>query len=228
MTAWTARLREIYGTEIGRGPRVLHVAAVAEMPGGRRPVLRVDADKPSSETDAFVLEAARARVDAILTTGEILRREPGLCHDLSPAARAWRRDILGLVTPPLTVVLTRRPDEIQSHPLLRGGTDPRRLLECRAVSLREAIERIQAAYAVRSILIEAGPTTARELYLGPGRVDELLLSVCREPGLPESGLLGEFASVAELEDLLGKPARAWVDERDGGSWRFERYLHRRP
>lgn len=227
MADWTARLREIYGTEIGRGPRVLHVAAVADMPGGRRPVLRVDADTPSSDTDAFVLEAARARVDAILTTGEILRREPGLRHDLSPAALAWRRDTLGLAAPPLTVVLTRRPDEIQGHPLLRGGADERRHIESRAGSLRQAIERIEAVYAVRSTLIEAGPTTARELYRGPGRVDELLLSVCREPALPESGLLGEFASLEELEELFGAPARAWVDERDGGRWRFERYVRER-
>ena len=69
-----ARLEALYGVrELPRAAGVLHVAAVwAERPD-RLTVLEITAQTPKSDDDAFALSLARARADAVLTTGAILR-----------------------------------------------------------------------------------------------------------------------------------------------------------
>jgi hypothetical protein len=204
-------------------------------------VLRVGERAPRSATDAFALEAARARADAILTTGEILRREPALRHDLGRAARAWRRERLGLATAPRTVVLTRRPPaDFAATPLgarpetLFLGSDPPRAGTRAAVvssagpirSLAEALDVASRATGAHSILVEAGPATAGELYAGSLAPDELLLSVYRGPPPPPEALAGPFPRTAELARAFGAPVHVHVEDGANGPWRFERWLRR--
>jgi riboflavin biosynthesis pyrimidine reductase len=240
---WSDRLRAVYGADVGAAAGVVHVAAVAAAADGRLLVIAPGPDAPTSATDAFVLEAARARVDAIVTTGEILRRERDLSHALSPPARAWRREVLGRDGPPLVAVLTRRPDEAARHPALarregcvlltpetranpasRGGV---RVYAGRSESLAEAVLLLAGELGAGSLLIEAGPRTARELYGTPVLVDELLLSVCEGATLAPPTVVGEFASASRIAAVFGEPVHASVEEDGGLRWRFLRYLRRR-
>ena len=235
--AWSARLRAVYGEDLGRGAPVVHVAAVASAPGGHLPVLAIGSGAPATATDAFALEAARARVDAIVTTGEILRREARLSHALSRESAAWRREVLGSDRPALVVVLTRRPEEAASHLALASGprvvltpsTRPAtsaiagiRVLERCFDSLAGALALLANERAARSISVEAGPHTARELYRAAPLVDELLLSIYDVPPLAPS--VGEFATAAELGAVFGAPVHEYVETTGGTPWRFRRYL----
>jgi len=238
--AWSERLRAVYGEDLGRGAPVVHVAAVASAPGGHLPVLATGSGAPATATDAFALEAARARVDAIVTTGEILRREAKLSHELSRESAAWRREVLGSDRPALVVVLTRRPEEAASHLALASG--PRvvltpstrlatssiagiRVLERRFDSLAGALALLANECAARSISVEAGPHTARELYRGAAPlVDELLLSIYEGPPLAPAASVGEFATATELGAVFGAPVHEHVETAGGIPWRFRRYL----
>jgi riboflavin biosynthesis pyrimidine reductase len=244
--AFGERLRAVYGEELGHGARVVHVAAVASTGDGRLPVLAVGEKTPRSPTDAFALDAARTRTGAIVTTGRILRREPALSHTLTAAAAAWRREVLGEADAPWTVVLTRRPDDIAEHPLFataagrivvftdgaRGAGTPSRgaivksLAMHAAGALAPAIEILERELGVRSVLIEAGPSTARALYRGDRLVDELLLSRYEGPPLPAEALVGEFATEADLERCFGAPVHVRTGGRADVGWSFLRYLHR--
>ena len=139
-----------------------------------------------------MLGIARARADAIVTTGSILRAEPELVHayhedpDLDAGLAEWRRRTLGRSQPPRLVVLSasgRFPDD---HPALgaaRAGfvwtTEAgRALLPTRlgplsvrvptgAASASAAIASLLEEPGVESVLIEAGPSTAAALYPAP-------------------------------------------------------------
>lgn len=239
------RLRAVYGEELGRGARIVHVAAVADAKDGRLPVLAVGEGAPQSPTDAFALDAARARTDAIVTTGRILRREPALSHSLGPASAAWRREVLGEAEAPWTVVLTRRPDDVATHPLFATSSGRILVLTSDAAApsapprgaivksldasdadgLAGAIAYLERALGVRSALIEAGPSTARALYRDDGLVDELLLSRYQGPPLPPEMLVGEFATDAEIERRLGRAVHTHVGTGADVDWRFVRHLH---
>ena len=77
---------------------VVHVTALWAPPEGERRTLLIGEHSPKSDHDFFSLNLARARADAILVTGKILREEPTLRYDLQgagelPAAlAAWRRE----------------------------------------------------------------------------------------------------------------------------------------
>jgi riboflavin biosynthesis pyrimidine reductase len=240
--AFADRLRVVYGDELGRAARIVHVAAVANAGDGHLPVLAVGGQAPSSPTDAFALDAARARTDAIVTTGRILRTERKLSHVLTPAAAAWRREVLAEPDPPWTVVLTRRPEDVAEHPLFdsaagravlltSGARAPRlhhpivkHLGTAGADTLPEAIALLERELGVRSVLIEAGPSTARGLYVGDGCVDELLLSRYEGPALSPEALVGEFATAAEIERCLGAPVHTYAGIGPDSRWRFLRHL----
>ena len=120
-----AESMRIYGSEL-RNTGVVHVTAVWQRAGGYLVTLRSGSstgdDPPRIVHDAFALGIARARADAILTTGEILRREPDLRHGLpGPGAlplglAEWRRTVLGKTTPPILWVMTRSGDLDFAHP----------------------------------------------------------------------------------------------------------------
>ena len=80
--AVSAELESIYGVE-PKSSGVVHVTAVWQRGDGDLVTLRTAAGAPRVAHDALVLGLARARADAILTTAEVLRCEPGLRHDLS-------------------------------------------------------------------------------------------------------------------------------------------------
>jgi riboflavin biosynthesis pyrimidine reductase len=225
---------------------VLHVAAAVGSPSGAVVVFRIGPRAPRSSTDRFVLGLSRARADAIITTGRILREEPRTTHDLgeTPSATkallAWRRDVLGKAELPWSVVLTRGGLDLD-HPLLARGRAvivtgrktadslSRRaraagvlLLPRARPSLRDAIEAVRNELRGETVCIEAGPSTARALYRRPIAVDELLLSICDgrlAPGLEA----GRLPSEGRLVRLLGPPRDSVVRSEGGTRWRFLRF-----
>lgn len=189
-----ARLRSFYGDVDWSAARgILHVAAVTERARGRVVLVPGDA-APSSAIDRFVLGAARARADAIVTTGAILRGEPDLSHAASDdeaedrAFRVWRRERLGKRAEPLLVVLTASGDLPIHHSALRSATrgfvsttiegaarlrarcgDSVHALEVLASArdrsgLEGALERLESIPDVHTVLIEAGPEASAPLY----------------------------------------------------------------
>ncbi len=100
------------------------MAVYRPRPGAFR-VLRITPETPKSAYDQFSLMVARARADAILTSGRNLRLEPTGTHVLSgpgtlPAAlAAWRQERLGKTSPPHLLVLTRGEDLDLDHPALK-------------------------------------------------------------------------------------------------------------
>jgi riboflavin biosynthesis pyrimidine reductase len=238
-----ARLRALYG-EVPGEVGVLHVAAVAPAPDGELRVLRVGPGAPRSATDDFALSLARARVDAIVTTGRILRHEPATTHVLiGPASqcadlRAWRALRLGRDRPPRSAVLSSGRELDLDHPLLRAAERPLVLTGSAAASrlteaarargievvgvepldLRGALAALRE-HGMRAIGIEAGPDTALGLYEPPLAVDELMLSVYEGPALPAEVLGGPFIAEERIARLLPRRSRSARE----GAWRFERH-----
>lgn len=187
-----ARLRQLYGVvDWAAAKGVVHVASIVE---GDRSVIIPGPMAPVSKTDRFVLGAARARVDAILTTGAILRSEPGLRHEPSSepvenaAFLAWRRQRIGRNDSPQLIVMTESGDLPLDHPAIRAAeagfvwTSPGWAAQLRSrlgnrigrleiveaspskEGIAAAIERTMAQPEVETVLIEAGPRAAAPLY----------------------------------------------------------------
>ena len=239
-------LSTLFGDDFAPTPGVLATMATWDAPTGRF-VLRVGAGAPKSATDFFVLQHTRARADAIVTTGKILRDEPRLAYDLegSPAQRdalhAYRSDVLGKRHAAKVYVLTSGKDLDLEHPAFRSWATPVLAVPDDATSavLDEAarrgiaIERF-ARLDVRALVtslrtrfetvtIEAGVTTARSLYDAPSLVDELVLGRFLGPTLTDAAKGAAFLDDAALERALG-PRRSdhRVDE-PSGPWAFARY-----
>jgi riboflavin biosynthesis pyrimidine reductase len=208
---------------------VLHVVAV----GGDRRVMRIGPTTPKSPTDLFVLWLSRARVDAILVSGAVLRAEPELSYEMPALFRAHRR-ALGLSgTPRLAVLsggdvplghpaLAGRPIVLTSTPAAGRAWPPELdVVGLPAPSARAAIAHL-AGLGYRSVSIEAGPRTAVPLYEPPLAIDELLLSVFEGP-IDESLDAGAFLAEAELEARgLERLSQRRLAE-PSGPWRFERW-----
>jgi len=242
--------RSLYGaspTDDG----VVHVTALCEMPDAEPRTLLIGPDSPKSAHDFFALNLARARADAIVVTGKVLREEPGLRYDLQGPGRmpealgAWRRDVAGRAQPPLVCVLTSGRGIDPSHPaftswarpvIFTGEAGKEQLadsgLEVIAVaepSARAAVTWLREARDARCVAIEAGPSTSRALYGDaatdkagePSLVDELLLSLFR--GAPAPHVVGPpLLPVARLEALLGEHSPPVDLEEPSGPWRFRR------
>lgn len=118
-----AALADLFGAPIDwrNETGLLQVTAIA---AATRSVLAVGAGAPASPTDRFVLGFARARADAIVTTGAILRAEPDLVHRFSDdpeedaAWRDWRADRLGRSGAPVLLVLSLGGEIPLAHPAL--------------------------------------------------------------------------------------------------------------
>ncbi len=249
-----ARLRALYGA-VPDDSGVIHVTAVWRAPSGPPRVLRIGPATPRSDTDFLVLNAARARAGAIVTSGRVLREEPGVTHALQgPDAvvrdlERWRRDELGLEAAPLSAVLTSGRELDLDHPLLASGRallfvpeEAVAALRARARARGRAVEvvghpapDVRALVAwlrefrdVHTVSIEAGPTTARELYRSPLAVDELLLSVFEGASLP-AGVEGPpFLSGAELARLLPRATPPVQVAEPDGPWSFTRLRRASP
>lgn len=232
-------VRELYGVEpadLAQATGVVHVTAVWGDPSGGHTVLRINEDTPKSETDYFVLRLVRARADAIVATGRILRDEPDVLFDLAgkhgDELAAWRRDELGKTDRPTVAILTSGRHVDFTHPafaacsmLLYSASpidapegvevvhDPEASVERLVAHLRER--------GAQTISIEAGPSTARSLYEGPV-IDELLLSVLDAPSIPDSVVGGSFFDDKTLSADLERRHEASVD-----GWRFSRWIAKR-
>ena len=247
----TALGRELLGDDPARAGRVLHVASVWRDAGGVARVLRIGPRAPKSRHDTFLLALARARAEAIVTTGRILREEPALTHglrgppELRAALAAWRRERLVLAHDPWLLVLSSGRELDPMHPAFHAPLRPvlfvpsaaaaglrerfadtdARVVSVPAPNVRFALDHLHRLGA-RRITIEAGPTTARELYAEPSRMDELWLATFAGAApLPDA--IGEpFPEDARLAAVLPDASMPCVRDEPSGAWRFER--RRRP
>lgn len=250
----TERVRRMYGDDSLSDPAgVIHVAAVGREPDGELVVLKINHATPRSAHDRFALDLARARADVIVTTGAILRAEPGLRYELASdradALHTWRMDQLGRPTPPLVVVLTGREDIDLDHPTLHGWAQPwiftnvdcAKALHGRlprhvglagvpSPDLQTLVDWARRRFDARTITIEAGPSTTRPLYLqggaegdGPGLVDELMLSVF-EGTIPSAARGDRFVSEHTLDRCFAHRHEGDTIEEESGPWRFVRLL----
>ncbi|HJL20172.1 MAG TPA: hypothetical protein RMH99_31185 [Sandaracinaceae bacterium LLY-WYZ-13_1] len=238
-----AAARRLFGAALGAACGVLHVTSVAREDPLQ--VIRVGPDAPKSATDFFVLQLARARVEAILVTGSVLRAEPTLRYELAApfteALRAWRRRA-GLAAPPLVAVLTRDAALPADHPTWTSWARPvvltdaptaaalRARLPARvqivahpAPSPRAALAHLRGARGCRGISVEAGPRVAAPLYAPPVAVDELLLGVFEGP-LPETARAGALVDEPTLEGAMRRVGGPTAVREPSGVWRFSRWL----
>lgn len=241
-----ARLIEAtYGAAALPAAAVLHVTAVWAAPSGARLTLRIGPASPRSPRDRFALGLARARCDAVLTTGRILREEPALRHRYldeaagEAALAAWRRATTGRTQRPETVILTGGNALDFHHPVFHDGApvtlftgEPAaaalrpaapsgvRVLDDPAPSARRAVEVLRGEG--KSVCVEVGASSSAGLYDAPSRVEELMLSTFLGAELPEAARGPRF----EMDRLAAIGAhRVGASElrEASGSWRFERY-----
>jgi hypothetical protein len=184
-----------------------------------------------------------------VTTGRILREESAVVHDLQgapgvlAALEQWRSEILGLNRPPWLLVLTSGRDLDLGHPAFDAWARP--LVFCpesaaaelrrdvagtrtevvghAAPSLRAAIGHLRESRGARRISIEAGPSTAAEVYRSPLLIDELVLSVFLADCLPDGVADGELPQPSEIERLLGPVRGVFTAEQESGRWRYEHF-----
>ncbi len=226
---------------------VAHVTALWAAPGGDLWTIAVGSDAPRSTYDRFALNLARARADAILVTGKVLRDEPELTYELGgpgmlpEAFQQWRR-LTGRTDPPWVVVLTSGRGLDPNHPALHGWARPMIVTTPRAVlpslpphvrierlaklDAREAIRWLRQDCGADGVLVEAGPSTSRPLYESPLAIDDLWLSVFRGRELPATARAGKLWSEAELVSLLRPASSPLVVDEPSGPWTFQRYVRR--
>ena len=245
------RVQELYGDELLEDGGVVQVCSGWRDAHGLLRSVRVGPHAPQSETDGFALALARARADVIVTTGQILRDEPELQHEIGSASgmnlSAWRRERLGRPAAPLIAVLTSGRSVDWSHPVFSG---PSRVLlftrddqvgrlseEARSrdvevigepePSLASLLDRLSASSAIRTVALEVGPRSMASLSpVGPGwmgQVQEWMLSLCLAPSL---------SSLAQGEPWpdLSDPANGGLcqlseyrSEEVSGPWAFQRF-----
>lgn len=228
---------------------VVHVAAVWAAADDRYVVLRIGPHSPKSAADAFALALSRARADAILTTGAILRAEPTMtvahAGPLAAPLLRWRAEVLGRSRAPALVVLTRGDLDL-GHPALHGDSPAWivtgaqgaarlrptlagsgvHLVELSVPGASAAIAWARRSLGARTVSVEAGPTAALPLYRGDAPlVDELLLSVVRDRPLP-AACGGPFLSPAEVRALMGQCLADTVVDEPSGQWRVQRWVRR--
>ena len=226
---------------------VLHVTAVGRTEDGGLEVIAIGPGAPPSATDFFLLNLCRVRADAIVTTGRILRSEPGVHHgpqgagDEPEMLAAFRREVLGKETPPRSVVLTSGTNVDLSHPIFHGArpalvvTGPAGAAALRARATTAELEiaelpvpGLRAAIALlrrrgcETICIEAGPATSLDLYREPLEIDELVLSTWEERTLPPDLRAGRFPGEPELDAALPRRGPVALRVEQSGRWTFAR------
>jgi riboflavin biosynthesis pyrimidine reductase len=236
------RVEALFGDRLEEPAGVVHVASAIETQSGELATLRIGKGTPTSATDGFVLDLARARADAIVTTGQILRDEPMLRLLPGPDSTRWRRERIGKLDPPLLLVLSTGRALPPQHPIFGCGAevivfigsagaaqlerarfpDPPEICAVRTPGLRAAIDFLRRRGA-RSISIEAGASTSANLYNDPLAVDELLLSVF-EGALASNMRAGALPSLPQLRRLLPAGPPPFELQEPSGSWRFHRLL----
>ena len=245
----TRAVRTIYGTDLSGATGIIHATALWLRPDGGLLTLNINTDTPPSRHDRFVLNLARARADAIVTTGKVLREEPSVTplligpdHEVSPLVD-WRRVVLGKAGHPLALVLTSGRSLDLDHPFFRTpnpaivftGHDAasnmmpaalERSIEVvshAAPSITAAVAFLQKETASGTVAIEAGPSTSLQLYRPSLMVDELLLSEFLGPALPRSVQGASFLEPAAIEVAFPFRSEPYSVEEASGPWRFRRW-----
>lgn len=247
---------QIYRSDVGAHEGLVHVTAVwREELGGYR-TLNLTPDTPRSEYDRFVLSLSRARADAILTTGKILRSEPGLSHEflgppnLRHAFAEWRTVALAKEGPPLTVILTSGHSVDRDHPIFQGptramiftSTEGRSRLESWATasqvevvgvdhaSMHAAVAFLLGDRGVRTLSIEAGPSTTLPLYrqTSTPSIDELLLSVYLGNRVAAGVRGAPFLDPATLNRTFPFRSDPHLVSEPSGQWQFQRFARWAP
>lgn len=243
VAAWLA---ELLGSRALSDHGVLHVTSAVRTGDGALHVLAIGPGAPPSEADSFLLNLARARADAILTTGAIVRAEPGLRMSLGgPHAAAlarYRREVLGKSEPPWCAILTRDGRLPRLHPLWEDGTPklvltipehvealtdelghvearPLEVLAVPGLSARSACALLRQRGA-RLISVEAGPSANASLYEHPALVDELSLSLFEgeRAQVPLGGALSPLLCAGMV--CVAETVRS----EPSGPWRYQRWL----
>ncbi len=269
-----AKLARLYGPGVAEDRGIVHITAVwadptngadstdganstdgadpidGADPNARYRTIAINDAAPTSDCDFFALQVARARADAIVTTGRNLREEPDLSHafqgPMAAALADWRQR-LGKRHPARVLVLTSGRDVPLDHPALcaagpatiytaadaidslrakRRASDAAELELVGAAepSIHHAIDYLRTAHGCQTIVIEAGPSTASALYSAdPVQVDELLLSVFHGPALAERARAGAFLSEAALRARLPHRSPGARVVEHGAPWCFWRY-----
>ncbi len=244
VAAAAARMFDLAGPLRG----VLHGTSLWNAGAGMLTTLAINEHSPSCHHDFFALNYLRASADAIITTGKILRCEPQLVHCLagpgqqSEALADYRRRILGKTTPPVTLVLTSGEGLDLEHPVLHSWTRPlvytthdgHWALDSRAAdcgveviadtepSLQRAITLLRREFGAATIVIEAGPSTSRQLYEPPA-VDHLLLSLFQGPKLPAQAEGGHFSTFSRLRTQFAQATEGSAISTPDGDWFFQRF-----
>ena len=199
--------RALFGSPLDTRPSVSHsFAAWRASPDAPLTTIKINEHGPKSDLDWLALHIARARADGIIITGKILRDEPELSFSLradprwGDALESWRVRRWGLCEPPWILILTGSGEIDFEHPVFHGWARPLIFTSDRAATrklaaapcpvvadeapdIRRAIRYLQRGRGCECVSIEAGPSTARELYERPMAVKELLLSVYLDPVL---------------------------------------------
>ena len=244
-------IRQIYGP-IFPATGVLHVTSVWRRDPSTHLTIRIGRDAPRCAVDQFALNWARARADAIITTGRILRQEPELGpHLQGPGLLAqglalWRSEVLGKSLPPISLILTSGRELDFTHTLFSGAgryvvlTDRQGAwnLESRASdagvevvamdnpTAHDAIELLRSEFGSATISVEAGPSVSRQYYEPPMVIDELLLSIYRGEPLPPGARGLRQVRPEQIEYSFRQPYPAFSALGDDGKapWEFRRYL----
>jgi riboflavin biosynthesis pyrimidine reductase len=242
------RAREMAEALLGPGvceqTGVTQISAGVRQRDGRLQVLRIgQTETPRSEHDFFALSLCRARADAVLTSGENLRREPELSHALTgPHARALRalRESAHKTEPLRCAILSRSGDLPLDHPVWEDGTTKlvftapeheaqvrfRLAQRARVVGLPDLHPRRVIAWlkqeGAQTVSVEAGPRTLAQLYEGPRVIDELILSRYGENHVPESVLGAALPEDSRLFAGLSCLHEATIQETNG-TWIFQRW-----
>jgi len=235
----------LFGGPFEERPRVSQSFAVWEpSEGAPLATILINEHSPESSLDFLSLHIARARADAIVITGKILREEPKLTFDLRADSRwgdalvAWRKERWGIPDPPWLLILTRRGDIDFDHPVFHGWPRPliftsdrtatRKLAAapCPVVSdeapdIRRAVRHLEVARDCKCISIEAGPSTAFDLYESPMMVDELLLSVISAPPLDPRARGESLQTLSGMRRRFSDETSASHDD-DRQRWSFHR------
>ncbi len=237
--------RALFGSSLDTRPAVSQsYVAWRAVKGAPLTSILINEHSPKSDLDFLALHISRARADAIVITGKILRDEPRLSFDLRADPRwggallKWRERRWGLFDPPWLLILTARGDLDFNHPVFHGWAKPliftndetatRRLAAApcpvvadEAPDIRRAIRHLQVSRGCECVSIEAGASTARSLYERPVAVKELLLSVYLEPSLDERAQGAPLIALSEVRAMF-RSETSTVHREQGQHWSFHR------
>ena len=238
--------RRLFGSRLDSRPPVSHSGAVWNDPNSKLlTTLRINGHQPKSDLDFLALHIARARSDAIVVTGKILRDEPALQYDLraddrwGDALPTWRQLRWGLWEPPWLLILTASGKLDWSHPVFQCWVRPLIFTNDRAASraladspfpvvadeapdIRRAIRHLQVSRDCQSVSIEAGPSTVLGLYERPVAVNELLLSVYLGRGIDERAKGSPLIELSNLRRRFREETSA-THRSPCGHWSFHRF-----